>query len=173
MGETLHILETIEKDAELLEFWNCLSEEKQQEIREVDEGIRVPDFLCDSIFKGIFDPDVNKERLSRFISSILGKEVKVLHSLGNEGFHSSVHSKGIVLDIVVQFEDNSLGNVEIQRMGIQFPSKRAAVYSANLVSKQFAVVQGQMKSELDYDDIKPVYTIIIMEKSIEVFHQTK
>ena len=133
----------------------------------------MPDFLCDTIFKGIFDPEINGERLSRFISSILGKEVKVIHSLGNEGFHHSTYSKGIILDIVVQFEDGSIGNVEIQRMGVAFPSKRAAVYSANIVTRQFATIHGEMKSELDYDIVKPVYTIVIMEKSLKVFHESR
>ena len=97
-------------------FWNCLSEEKRQELREVDERIRVPNLLCDTVFKHIFDPDVNGERLSRFVSSILSKEEKVLHSMGNEGFRHSVYSKGVILDIVVQFADGSIGNVEIQQL---------------------------------------------------------
>lgn len=95
MGETLHI---IEKDPQLFKIWSCLSHDRKQMIKEIDEGIRVPDFLCDTIFKGIFDPDVHGDRLSRFISSVLGKEVKVLHSSGNEGFRHSVHSKGIILE---------------------------------------------------------------------------
>lgn len=63
------------------------------------------------------------------------------------------------------FEDGSIGNVEIQRQGIYFPSQWAAVYSSNLVTRQYATVKTQRKSEVDFTDVQPVYTIIIMENS--------
>ena len=51
--------------------------------------------------------------------------------------------------------------------------KRAACYSADLVTRQYAITQGQAKSEINYDIIQPVYTIIIFEKSPREFKQTK
>ncbi len=67
--------------------------------------------------------------------------------------------------MLVQFEDGSIANVEIQRMGIAMPSTRAAVYSADIVSRQFATIREQSKGVVDYDSVQPVYTIIIFEKS--------
>ena len=165
MERTTSLYERIKMDKELFYLWSRLSPQTQKELQEVDAGIRVPDLLNDTVFKTIFDPDENGEQLSRFISAILGKKVKVLHSLKNEGRHHSMYSKGIVMDLVVQFENGSIGNVEIQRYGIRFPSKRAACYSADLVTRQYAVEKGEPKSEVDFERIQPVYTIIIFENS--------
>lgn len=165
MADTITLRERIKKDQEFHKKWKQLTPGAQQELLEIEAGIRVPNFLNDAIFKKIFDPDEYSERLSRFISAILGKKVRVLHSLKNEGRPHSVYSKGIILDLVVQFEDGSIGNVEIQRYDIDFPSKRAACYSADLVTRQYAVRKDEKKSETDYDQIQPVYTIIIFEKS--------
>lgn len=165
MGEKLGIMEQVYKNNELLSIWNRLSNETKQKIKEVDERKRVPDLLCDTIFKGIFNPDVNKDKLSQFISCIIGRKVKVLHSLDKEGYRLSIHSKGIILDLLVQFDDGSIGNVEIQRQGIYFPPQRAAVYSANLITRQYAIQHQQHKSDVNFTCVKPVYTIVIMEKS--------
>ena len=169
----LRLDERLAEDKELSDLWEQLLERIQWEWREIDEGKRVPNLLSDAIFKKIFDPDENKERLSRFLSSVLGRQVKVLHSLKNEGVRRSVHSKRVILDIVAQFEDGALVNVEVQRQGIDFPSQRSAVYSADLVARQFAVMPGEKKGDMDYTDIQPVYTVILMEKSVGVLKQSE
>ncbi len=163
----------LDTDPEVKAAFNKLSEQGQEEMLAISDERRVPNLLSDTIFKAIFDPDVKDSLLSDFISCILGRKVKVLHSLKNEGLRHSSYSKGIVLDIVVQFEDGSIANVEIQRSGIKLSPKRAACYSADLVTRQYAITQGQAKSEIDYDIIQPVYTIIIFEKSPRAFKKTK
>ena len=70
---------------------------------------------------------------------------------------------------MVQFEDGSIGNVEIQRYGVAFPPQRAACYSADLVKRQYAVQEGEKKGEIDFETIQPVYTIIIMEDNPATF----
>ena len=66
---------------------------------------------------------------------------------------------------MVQFEDGAIGNVEIQRQGVYFPPQRAAVYSSNLITRQYAVGKEEQKSNINFLHVKPVYTIVIMEKS--------
>ncbi len=163
----------LDTDPEVKAAFERLSEQGQKEMLAISDEIRVPNLLSDTIFKAIFDPDVKDSLLSDFISCILGRKVKVLHSLKNEGLRHSIYSKGIVLDIVVQFEDGSIANVEIQRSGIKLSPKRAACYSADIVTRQYAITQGQAKSEIDYDIIQPVYTIIIFEESPREFKETK
>ena len=163
----------LDTDPEVKAAFDKLSKQGQEEMLAISDERRVPNLLSDTIFKTIFDPDVKDSLLSDFISCILGRKVKVLHSLKNEGLRHSSYSKGIVLDIVVQFEDGSIANVEIQRSGIKLSPKRAACYSADLVTRQYAITQGQAKSEIDYDIIQPVYTIIIFEKSPRAFKETK
>jgi sporulation protein YlmC with PRC-barrel domain len=169
MEKYLTLRKMLIEDMELANEWNRLPHSIQQQLLDVDERKRVPDLLNDTVFKKIFDPDTNGEVLSQFISSVLGKKVRVLHSLKTEGNPHSIYSKKIILDLVVQFEDGSLGNVEIQRQGIHFPPQRSVCYSADLITRQYAAVQGQKKSEIDYESIKPVYNIIILEHSTEEF----
>ena len=73
----------------------------------------------------------------------------------------------------MQTMNSCRSSYEIQRSGIKLSSKRAACYSADLVTRQYAITQGQDKSDIDYDIIKPVYTIIIFEKSPRAFKKTK
>lgn len=167
--QEITLSERVKDDKEMSSLWNRLSASARQELSEIYAGVRIPNLLSDAMFKIIFDPDEHGERLSRFISAVLGKRVRVLHSLKNEGHPHSIYSKGIILDLVVQFEDGSIGNVEIQRYGCSFPSQRAACYSADLVTRQYAVEKGEKKTGVDYDRVQPVYTIILFEKSPESF----
>lgn len=164
--------ERIEEDRELFQAWSCLSQVHRQQLIEMDEGKRVPNLLSDTIFKTIFDPDTQGKRLSGLLSCILGRKVKVLHSLKAEGLHIGLQAKGVILDIVVQFEDGSIGHVEIQRCGIKMPPQRAVSYSAELVRRQYVAGKEMKKEEIDYSVVMPVYSIIIMEHSTQEFSQS-
>ena len=88
--------ELLETDIEIKENFDSLSEQGQKEMLEISDEIRVPNLLSDTIFKTIFDPDVKDSLLSDFISCILGRKVKVLHSLKNEGQHHRAGHSGTV-----------------------------------------------------------------------------
>ncbi len=77
--------------------------------------------------KYIFNPMIHRQRLSRFLSSILNRQVRVRQILPNEGGRIVAGSPFVIMDIVVELEDRS-----------------------------------QMRS---------VYTIVIMEESVEEFHR--
>ncbi len=81
MNNTVTLHDRIENDPEISSLWKRLSPSAQQELLEIEAGTRIPNFLNDAVFKKIFDPDQYGERLSRFISAILGRPVHVLHSL--------------------------------------------------------------------------------------------
>ncbi len=53
----------------------------------------------------------------------------------------------------MQTMNSCRSSYKIQRSGIELSSKRAACYSADLVTRQYAITQGQAKSEIDYDII--------------------
>lgn len=169
MRKTLGLLKKVQADVELKSCWEQLSPDMQKKLKEVDEGLRVPDMLNDAVFKTLFHPDKEKKRLSSFLSSVLGRNVEVIGSLDKEGYKRSVKSKGIVLDILARFEDGTIANVEIQREGLAFPPQRSAVYSAELVARQYAIAEGEEKKDIDYTKVKPVYTIIMMEHSAAEF----
>lgn len=75
------------------------------------------------------------------------------------------------MDIVVELEDSSLANVEVQKIGYNFPGQRSACYSADLLLRQYKRVRGLKKKKFSYKDIKNVYTIVLFEESTSEFHK--
>ena len=114
------------------------------------EGKKSLPLTYDPFFKKLFNPDVYPERLSRLISSIIGTNVTVKCILSNED--SMLPSTSLLLmDIIVQLEDGSIANVEIQKIPYTFP--------------QYTRVKGEKGSTFTYQDLKTVYTIVMFENS--------
>jgi hypothetical protein len=128
------------------------------------EGKKSLPLTYDPFFKKLFNPDVYPERLSRLISSIIGTKVTVKCILSNED--SMLPSTSLLLlDIIVQLEDGSIANVEIQKIPYTFPSERMSCYSADLLLRQYTRVKGERGSIFTYQDLKTVYTIVMFENS--------
>ena len=68
-------------------------------------------------------------------------------------------------------QQNSLANVEVQKIGYSFPGQRSACYSSDLLLRQYKRVKGEKKKAFSYKDIKSVYTIVFFETSIKEFHE--
>ena len=71
----------------------------------------------------------------------------------------------LIMDIVVELEDGSIANVEIQKISYLFPAQRMSCYSADLLLRQYSRVKEQKGKKFTYSDLKKVYTIIIFEQS--------
>ena len=123
----------------------------------------------DPFFKKIFDPEIHPERLSRLLSLVLGKELKVHRALPNEGTRILDEGSLVIMDIVVEMGDGSIADVEIQKIPYLFPGERAACYSADLLMRQYLRVKGERGKKFSYRDIKKVYTVVLLEKSSEDF----
>ena len=110
--------------------------------------------------------------MEELISLLLGKKVKLLKVLPNDNTRISDETSLLVMDFLVQLEDGSVANVEIQKIGYAFPGQRSACYSADLLLRQYLQVRGQMpKKSFSYRKISNVYTIVLFEKSPSEFHQ--
>jgi hypothetical protein len=156
-------------DSAFANIYYQLSPQKQKLYHDILMGKRVPNLLNDTIFKNIFHPDKYPDRLSSLISSIIGQEVTVLHSLSGETTANSIYSKRGILDLVVRFKNQSFGHVEIQRKGLFMPPERSVFYSADLIKRQYSIPENELKSNYDYTSIMPVYSIIFMEESHPAF----
>ncbi len=77
----------------------------------------------------------------------------------------SAEASLLITDIVVELEDNSLANVEIQKIGYAFPGERCACYSSDLLLRQYKQVRGKKGKQFSYRDIKSIYLIVIYEES--------
>ena len=98
----------------------------QQEYLDICTGVKGVKLLYDTYFKAVMNPDTRPERLNDFLSEILGKKVKILKVLPNESAQIAAESSLLIMDIVVQFEDGSIANVEVpKKLGIYFLDKEA------------------------------------------------
>ena len=128
------------------------------------EGKKTLPLTYDPFFKKLFNPDIYPERLSSLISSIIGTKVTVQCILSNED--SMLPSTSLLLlDIIVQLEDGSIANVEIQKIPYTFPGERMSCYSADLLLRQYTRVKVEKGSTFIYQDLKTVYTIVMFENS--------
>ena len=139
------ILTYIEERQELQEVFESWSEERQEEFLDVCCGVRGVKILYDSFFKEIFNPELHPERLEAFLSLILGTEVKIKQVLPNDSVRLADESTLLITDIVVEFEDGVLANIEVQKIGYNFPGQRVACYSADLLLRQYKRVKAKKK----------------------------
>lgn len=166
-----HIVEMVNADRELKAKWDELPKKSREMLRAIDAGERTPNLLNDIMFKSVFSPEINPDWLSKLISAILGQDIRILRPMSTEGIYLSMNSKGVLFDIMVELENGEIAIVEVQRRGVNMPPQRPVVYSANAVVRQHATLRGQKKEEIDYEDIHPVYTIIILEESTDDFKE--
>lgn len=124
----------------------------------------------DPFFKFIFNPDRHAERLENFISSILGIRVKIKKILPVED--SLIDGETyLIMDLLVELEDGSLANIEIQKNGYAFTEERLSCYAADLLMRQYTRIRGERGADFTYHDIKKVYVIVLYEKSMAEFHR--
>ena len=141
-----------------------------------NQGVKI---LYDSFFKYVFHPDAGKWALARLISVMLGQDVKDFRILPNESNLAADYTL-VIMDIVVEIADGSIINVEVQKIGYNFPGQRAACYNADLLLRQYERVRQDIAlrktegdnstdREFNYSMIRPVFTIVFMEKSTSAF----
>lgn len=111
------------------------------------------------------------ERYNDFLSCLPGERVKVLKVLSGDSTRIADETSLLITDIVVELEDGSIANVEMQKIGYLFPGQRCACYSADLLLRQYKRVRGEKKKKFSYRDIKNVYTVVLFERSPKEFHK--
>ena len=99
--------------------------------------------------------------------------MKVKYVLPNDNSRIGDELSLVITDIVVELEDGSIANIEVQKIGIGFTGERASCYTADLLLRQYKRVRDERKEMFSYKDICPVYTIVFMEKSPSEFKKFK
>ena len=61
---------------------------------------------------------------------------------GGDSMRIADETSLLITDIVVELEDGSIANVEMQKIGYLFPGQRCACYSADLLLRQYKWVWG-------------------------------
>ena len=158
------VVNDLKNDPETYGRYRCLTDDLKERLTGFLCGTRTLPLAYDPFFKKLFNPDAYPERLSGFISSVIGRKVKVKYILPAE--ESLLQGTSLlIMDIVVELEDGSIANVEIQKISYLFPAQRMSCYSADLLLRQYSRVKEQKGKKFTYSDLKKVYTIIIFEQS--------
>lgn len=148
-------------------------DEQKDEFLDFCTGVRGIKMTYDSFFKEIMNPEFHPERLEELLSILLEQRVHIKQILPNDSVRLADEGTLLITDIVVELEDGSLANVEIQKIGYAFPGQRGACYSSDLLLRQYKRVKSRKKKKFTYQDMKTVYTIVFFEKSTSEFHQIK
>ncbi|MCD8337736.1 MAG: Rpn family recombination-promoting nuclease/putative transposase, partial [Lachnospiraceae bacterium] len=141
--------------------------EQQKEFLNFCTGMKGCKVMYDPFFKQVMNPDLHPERLESFLSNLLNKGVKILQVLPNESRMAAEDSL-LIMDIVVEMEDGSIADIEMQKFGYKFPGQRSSCYSADLLLRQYQRVKTDMHSgetDFSYRYIKDVYTVVLFEHS--------
>ena len=144
--ERKEVLKEIGESSGLKALFQSWTPERQEEFLDFCTGMKGVKILYDSFFKEIMSPEYTPGRLNCFLSLLLGKK---------------------------EFEDGSLADVEIQKLGYAFPGERSACYAADLLLRQYKRARDKRnreKGKFSYKDIKNVYVIVLFEKSPVEFH---
>ena len=163
------VLKRIDGEKSLRETYHSWKEEERKEFLDMCTGARGVKMLYDGFFKEVMNPEYASKRLGDFLSVVLGATVRVKKVLPNDTTRLTDESSLLVLDIVVEFEDGRIANVEVQKVGYLFPGERSACYSADLLLRQYKRLRDERKRKFSYRDIRTVYTIVLFEHSPEEF----
>lgn len=168
------ILKEIHEKGHLQRIFYEWQEEQQEEFLNFCTGVKGVKMMYDFMIKEILDPSAVPDRVNELLSLILGQKVKIIDVLPNDGTRIADEFSLLIMDMVVQLEDGSIVDLEIQKIGYMFPGERSACYSADLLLRQYRRVRNELKKankKFSYKNIKPVYTIILFETSPALFHK--
>ena len=169
--ERKELLTEIKENPELWAVYEKWSLERREEFLDFCTGARGIRVLYDSFFKEVLNPEYAPERLESFLCEVLKRKVKIVRVLPNDSTRVADETSLLITDIVVELEDGSLANVEIQKIGYSFPGARSACYAADMLLRQYKRVRARQGENFSYNDIKNVFLIVIYEKSPREFHK--
>ena len=167
-NEVIRIIHSRKDLRKIFYQWN---KEEQEAFLDCCTGARGMKVLYDGIFKEVFNPEAAPERLEGLLTLLMKREVMVKQVLPNDSVRLGAESSLLYTDIIIQLEDGSQANVEVQKIGYAFPGERSACYSADHLLRQYKRVRGEMGKKFNYRNIKNVYTVVFFEQSPEEFRQ--
>lgn len=165
------VLEKIQEDSRLCSIYYGWREEQQEEFLNFCTGVRGVKILYDGFFKEVMNPEYVPERMNELLSLLIGEKVRIVKVLPNDSTRIAEESSLLITDIVVELEDGSIANVEIQKIGYMFPGERSACYAADLLLRQYKRLRSETNKKFSYSNIKTVYTIVFFEKSPAEFQE--
>ena len=162
-------LQRIQSDPEAYSKFIEFPNEHQEKILEFIQGSRGLPIVYDPFFKKIFNPIEKPERLERFLSCLMNQKIQIINVIPREGTQMIEKGSFVVMDVLVQTEDGSYINVEMQKYGYKFTGERSTCYMSDLVMRQYTKIKAEKEKAFSFNDMKPVYLIVLMEESSKNF----
>ena len=166
------VMAQIKQDYDTYQHFLSFPKEHQEKIIQFMQGQRGLTISYDSFFKHIMNPEIHPERLEDFLSTILNERVQIKAILPREGNRMVDSGSLVIMDIIVELSDGSIIDVEMQKIGYAFPGERSSCYVADCIMRQYnriRTMQKEANRTFSYQDMKPVFLIILMEKSSKEF----
>lgn len=163
------ILSQIHSSAKLNHQYSKWNEPQQKEFLDFCSGSRGVKILYNTFVKELLNPETVPERLNDLLSILLGEHVTILKALPTDNNRIADEDSLLEMDFLVQLEDGRIVNVEIQKIGYNFPGERSACYSSDLLLRQYKTSRSASAKSFSYKKISEVYTIVFFEKSPQTF----
>ena len=170
LREREELLAEIKGSPELCSLFYSWQKKERENFINMCTGVSGMKILYDAFFKEIMNPETDPARLENFLSLLLGRKVTILKVLPTDNSRLTAEKSLLIMDILLEFEDGMIANLEVQKIGYDFPGQRAACYSADLLLRQYKRVRDRRKDSFTYRDVCPVYVIVLFEKSQAIFH---
>ncbi len=120
--------------------------------------------FMDWSFKFLFGTEENKPNLIGFLNLMLMPESPIVdvEFMNNESLPESEEMKECIFDLICKDKNGEQYLIEVQNRPIENMRERIIYYTCRLVDRM-----GRRGSEWDYQDIKKVYSICIMNFNYE------
>ena len=141
------LLKEIQNKRELSAMFHKWELQHQEEFLNFCTGVRGIKLMYDGFFKEIFNPEYVPERLEEVLSLLLKMKVRIYKVLPNDSTRLADESSLLITDIIVELEDGSLVNIEVQKIGYHFPGQRSACYSADMLLRQYKRIRSIKKEK--------------------------
>ena len=126
-----------ETDLTTLNVFHSMQTAAQERLLEFIMGKRGLAITYDTVFRHVLVPNGNPERLEHLLSCLLKQKVTIEAILNREGCQISETASFVIADIIVKLQNGALVNVEMQKIGYDFPGERCSCYLADMIMRQY------------------------------------
>lgn len=162
-------LSLLQQDSETYEAFLTFPLAEQENVLAFIQGQHGLKITLDTFFNHVLSPTNHPDRLESLISCLLGKNVRIKSVLPREGNRLAESGSLVIMDIIVELEDGSITDIEMQKIGYLFPGERSSCYVADFIMRQYNRIKSEKGKRFTYRDMKPVFLIVLMEKSSSAF----
>ena len=155
----------------LWQMFCLLPEEFREDLIGYCMGLNGLAITYDAVFKKIFNPETRTERVESLLSALLGRKVSIRTVLPLLGTALVEKGSFLVMDMLVELDDGTYADLEMQKVGYKFPVERSDCYGADLIMRQYTRLQREKRDRrpFDFKQMKKIFCIVLMEQSSREF----